>query len=57
MVYGLRTVPGPEHVIVASYERAVEQALIFAKQERVRAWLETDGDFQLLKNFDVATCG
>lgn len=53
-VYALRTVPGPEQVIIATYERAVEQALTFAKHERVRVWVETDGDFQLLKNVGVA---
>ena len=53
-VYVMYTAPGAGQYVVHSREKAVAQAVTFAKRPLVRAWL-TDGDrdFTLLEDFRV----
>jgi hypothetical protein len=50
--YGLRVVPGPEDQVLAkTRDVAIAQAVSFAKNHGVRAWLANGHRFILLKDF------
>lgn len=53
IVYALRTVPGPEQLIIQTYDGAVAQAFAFATLQWVCVFVEVDGNFELLRDFGV----
>ena len=54
LVYVLLAAPGVGQLLVRTRREAVEQAVVFAKRERVGAWLtDKDSEFMLLENFRV----
>ena len=57
LVYVLHTVPGPDQDVLRTREEAVAQALTFAKGARVRAWLASsaESDVVLLGELQVPT--
>jgi hypothetical protein len=53
-VYVLHTAPGADQYVLRSREKAVAQAVTFAKRQCVRAWSTDEGyDFVLLEDFRV----
>ena len=51
IVYVLSTVAGSDQLTTRQYERCVEHALAFARNARVRAWLQTETTIELLHDF------